>query len=243
MSNHQDPFISLHVPQPPFKGAILVEPHAHAAEVSGCSYLPAAELVALVARHGYGAVVITDHYLARLTDTQKGREAFRRGYLLAKAAGDACGIAVLPGMELRFDAYGINDFLVYLPDPACYARLRDIASLSPERFRRVADEEGLLVYQAHPFRTGQTVQPPAYLHGIEVHNGNPNHDSHNEQALAYAKAHGLAMVAGSDLHGEHGVHRGGIWVPPEAIASPKAFVAHLRATPQPPLFCPPLPAV
>ncbi len=225
------------VPLAPFEGAVLVETHAHTAEVSECSALPAEELVRLVAEHGYGAVVITDHNVPGGTRTPKDALYFAHGFELAHQAGERYGITVLPGMELRFDSEGYNDFLVFLPDVACY-ELLDLPGMGPQKFKQFADERGMLIYQAHPFRPYLFVEPPEVLHGIEVHNGNPNHDSRNHLAREYAEKHGLAMISGSDLHETHGVRQGGIWVPREAIASPAAFVEYLRAVPRPAMFLP-----
>ena len=223
--------------QPPFTGAVLLETHAHTAEISMCSELSAAQLVRLVAEHGYGAVVITDHFLAGQTETLAQRNAFARGYRLALAAGEAWGIAVLPGMELRFAGEGVEDYLVFLPDPELMVSLPGLTAMTPSSFRDLADAQGMLVYQAHPFRPGQRAASPKALHGVEVHNGNPNHNSANARALAYAQRHGLAMLSGSDLHEARGVRRGGIWVPREAL-TPSTFVAYLRAHPSPHLFLP-----
>ena len=216
----------------PFPGAVLVETHAHTAEVSACCWLPATETVRAVAEYGYGAVVITDHNVPGSTRTAKQCERFARGYELARRAGERLGVAVLPGMELRFDSEGYNDFLVYLPDPALYA-LRGLPAMGLRAFKRLADERGMLVYQAHPFRSYVFVEPPEALHGVEVHNGNPRQTNHNALALAYAEEHGLAMLSGSDVHQEGDPGRGGVWAPREAIASPAAFVEYLRATPRP----------
>ena len=217
---------------PPFSGAVLVETHAHTAEVSDCCRLPAKETVRAVAERGYGAVVITDHNVPGRTRTAKQCARFARGYELALRAGERLGVTVLPGMELRFDSEGYNDFLVYLPDPALYA-LRGLPAMGPSAFKRLADERGMLVYQAHPFRPYLFAEPPEALHGVEVYNGNPRHTSRNALALAYAEEHGLAMLSGSDVHQEGDPGRGGIWAPKEAVASPAAFVAYLRATPRP----------
>jgi len=216
----------------PFPGAILVETHAHTAEISACCKLPAKEMVAAVAQRGYAAVVITDHNVPGSTRSAKQCARFARGYELARRAGKKLGITVLPGMELRFASQGYNDFLVYLPDPALY-KLRGLPEMKPLAFKRLADERGMRVYQAHPFRPYLSVEPPEILHGVEVHNGNPRHTNRNALALAYAQEHGLAMLSGSDVHQAHDPGHGGIWVPKEAIASPAAFVEYLRATPQP----------
>ena len=45
--------------------------------------------------------------------------------------------------------------------------------------------------QAHPFRTGLTREDPALLDGVEVFNGNARHDSHNDDALRFARENGL----------------------------------------------------
>ncbi|MCL2545433.1 MAG: PHP domain-containing protein [Clostridia bacterium] len=218
--------------EPPFPGAVLVETHAHTAEVSACCMLRAKETVRAAAERGYAAVVITDHNVPGRTRTAKQCASFARGYELARRAGERLGVAVLPGMELRFDSQGYNDFLVYLPDPALCG-LRGLPAMGPRAFKRLADERGMLVYQAHPFRPYLFVEPPEVLHGVEVHNGNPRHTNRNALALAYAQAHGLAMLSGSDIHQQGDAGHGGIWTPKEAIASPAAFVEYLRATPCP----------
>jgi len=210
----------------------LVETHAHTAEISPCSHLPARRLARLAAENGYGALVVTDHNLSGRTRTAGQCAAFARGYELARRAGEKLGLTVLPGMELRFETHGCNDFLVFLPDPALYA-LRGLPAMDPRAFKRLADERGMLVYQAHPFRPGLSAEPPEALHGVEVYNGNPRHESRNALARAYAREHGLAMLSGSDVHQEGDAGRGGIWAPKEALASPGAFVEYLRATPRP----------
>ncbi len=218
-------------PLPPFPGAVLVEPHAHTAEVSQCSNLPAHTLVALVKANGYGAVVVTDHLLPH-TD----RAHLADGYRRACDAGAALGVAVLPGLELRYRGVGIEDFLIYLPDPALYAALPDLTALSPKRLYSLAEQAGFLVYQAHPFRAMMRQAPPEYLHGVEAHNGNPHHNSHNDRAMALAQEKHLRTLSGSDLHELYGAGLGGIWVPPDAL-TPATFVTYLRST-QPALYMP-----
>lgn len=216
----------------------LVETHAHTSEVSECSELPARELVRLHKEAGYDAVVITDHYLHGATSSDKQRRRFMRGYELAKEAGDELGIVVLPGMELRFNDGGWDDFLVYLPDPFLYLELKGLTSMRPASFHRLAKDHGLLVYQAHPYRSYLNGPAPAdTLDGIEVHNGNPDQRNNNHKALEFAQAHGLREISGSDVHTSYGLCRGGIYVPKEAL-TPVGFVAYLRKTPHPAFYHP-----
>lgn len=215
-------------------GKYLVETHAHTSEVSACSELTARELVRLHQAAGYDALVVTDHYLPGEVRTEEDRDWFMQGYLHAKAAGDACGLVVLPGMELRFaDHQAFEDFLVFLPDPGLYRSLQGLSEMGLERFYGLAGREGLLVYQAHPFRSYHRHPAPAlFLDGVEVFNGNPTQQNHNPKAMAYAQKHGLRRLSGSDVHAAHGVGRGGIYVPGEAL-SPGGLVEYLRNTPEP----------
>ena len=71
-------------------------------------------------------------------------------------------------------------------------------------------------------------------------NANPRHDSHNEQALAFALRHGLRQTAGSDTHMAEDVGRAGLWLPrlprtppgwrPAARPGSRAAVRRLRDT-------------
>ena len=80
-------------------------------------------------------------------------------------------------------------------------RLGDLAHLTLPQLREKVHStpDGLLI-QAHPFRGYVKCQDAALLDGVEVFNGNPRHDSHNDRALAFAQANHLLMTAGSDVH-------------------------------------------
>jgi fido (protein-threonine AMPylation protein) len=69
-------------------------------------------------------------------------------------------------------------------------------------FYELAKEDQLLIAQAHPFRAGCTLADTAFLHGIEVFNGNPRHQSRNELAWEVAEKEGLIPLWGSDFHRE-----------------------------------------
>ena len=182
-----------------------IDLHVHTSEVSLCGKLSAHETMRLYKEKGYDAVVITNHYnsdTARHYETV-GRSDFfnvyREGYLLAKEEGEALGIRVFNGYEIRFDG-SFNDYLVYgLPDELA-RNFRWICSMSSRDFSVLSKENGMLFYQAHPFRNHMTIQPPDILFGIEIKNGNPRHDSRNDVAAAWAEKYGLHKIAGSDCH-------------------------------------------
>ena len=77
-------------------------------------------------------------------------------------------------------------------------------------FRKLATEHSILIFQAHPFRPGLTREDPQYLDGVEVLNGNPRHDSHNDLAANFAEVNHLYISAGSDCHRLEDVGRSGI---------------------------------
>lgn len=195
-----------------------IELHAHTSEVSSCGVLTAAELVQRVAAAGYDAIVITDHLIAgrnaRLRLAQ--RAAFQlSGYLAAKAEAEKLGLEVILGAEARI-AGGDEDFLIYglLEEqvPALITLVDRAASI--EELHAGTQAMNLLLIQAHPFRRGLRAMPLRHLDGIEVYNGNPRHDSHNDQALRYARSvPGLIMVSGSDAHQSEDIARGGILAP------------------------------
>ena len=182
-----------------------IDLHVHTSEVSLCGKLSAHDTMALYKEKGYDAVVITNHFN---NDTARhyanlGKPDFFRvykdAYLLAKAEGEALGIRVFNGCEIRFDE-NYNDYLVYgLPDEIA-ADFERICKMSSREFSELCKANGALFYQAHPFRNHMTVQNPAILFGIEIKNGNPRHDSRNDIAAAWAEKYGLHKIAGSDCH-------------------------------------------
>lgn len=182
-----------------------IDLHVHSSEISPCGKLTAKETVELYAEAGYGAIVLTNHFNRDVANhlSRRGRfdfdKAYHDGYLLAKEAGDACGLTVLCGYELRFDGSS-NDYLVFGMSREIAANWDAICRMGAGDFGRFAREEGMLFYQAHPFRNNMKVVDPRCLFGMEVKNGNPRHDSRNDIADEWAKKFGLHRIAGSDCH-------------------------------------------
>lgn len=211
---------------------VLLESHAHTMEGSRCGRLSAGTLIDTLAAHGYGAVVITDHFEPGLRTNAQARDAFLDGWRKAGAAGEEKGVTVLPGMEIRFKDRP-EDYLVYGMEEADFATLPDnVCEAGLSEFHVLAREKGWLVYQAHPFRPKQLPANPAFLEGMEVFNGNPRHESQNRMAGKYAMLHNLRTIAGSDIHRPGDVGIVGLLVPRDAL-TPKGFSKWLSATPHP----------
>lgn len=163
----------------------------------------------------FDAVVITDHFLVG-DNWYYGTggdmaDAFLEGYRRVKKVAEGTALRVLLGMELRLPGE-TDDLLVYGVDEEIAraverAQLRDLRQM-----RKWADDNGLYVCQAHPFRWGGRPVGEKYLDGVEIFNGSRRNQSHNERALAYALKKPVRRQAGSDCHHEDEIGMAGIEV-------------------------------
>ncbi len=182
-----------------------IDLHVHSSEVSQCGKLSAQETVRLYKEAGFDAIVLSNHFNRDTAEhfARHGQPDFNavyhEGYQIAKDAGDACGLTVLCGYELRFDGSN-NDYLVFGMSRELAADWDTLFRIGPGAFGRLAREQGILFYQAHPFRNHMKIIDPAYLFGMEVKNGNPRHDSRNDIAAFWAEKFGLHKIGGSDCH-------------------------------------------
>lgn len=213
----------------------LLETHAHTSEVSRCAQAPAANVVSAYEAAGYDGIVITDHMsggsVGRLKNSSWDEKVdyFLNGYKEAKKAAESSGkgLTVLLGMELCFNK-SQNDYLVYGIDEDFLRRSGDLTALNLKSFRQIADENGLIVFQAHPFRVGMSVADYRLLDGIEVYNGNSSHNSSNDVAEFWADKYGLLKSSGSDYHGMWGMKPGGIYFN-SPVKTNAELIAALRA--------------
>ncbi len=201
-----------------------IELHLHTKESSHCGQVPAQDALREYHRRGYGAVVITDHYSRReagfwpYSHHRERVDGFLKGYRAAKELEQELGVVVLLGAELRFDESNENDYLVYGLDEEFFYSHPELEDLRFEDFLAILPETALL-YQAHPFRNGNTVVDPKHLFGIEVFNGHSGHDSRNLIALSWARLHRLHAISGSDAHRPHILCSGGILADREVKSS------------------------
>jgi hypothetical protein len=196
----------------------LFETHAHTSEVSRCAQIPAAKVIADYESAGYDGIVITDHMNEGSIGRLKNRpwdekvDFFINGYNKALEAAERSGkgMTVLLGAEVCFDK-DPNDYLVFGISEDFLRRCGDLTSLGLKNFRKIADENNLLIFQAHPFRVSMAVTDYRILDGIEVYNGNSSHNSNNDAAMFWADKYSLLKSSGSDFHGMWGMKPGGIY--------------------------------
>ncbi len=201
-------------------GTYLYETHCHTSQVSRCGELPAETVVRNYIDAGYSGIIVTDHF-SRVFQQAKMRpdatwdekiDFFLTGYQAAadEAARLKPEFKVLFGLELRLDCDSDNDFLIYGADDAFLRAHPNILQMNFEDMAACVHQAGLLIVQAHPFRECMTIVDWNLLDGVEVFNGNPNHESNNPIADAWAERHHLLKTSGSDYHGEWGAKKGGI---------------------------------
>lgn len=179
--------------------------HIHTKETSNCGHIEAREIAAAYKRLGYDGICVTDHlqsgYLDRLNcrdDWQAYVDLHMRGYREAKKAGDALGLTVMLGIELRFPE-NESDYLIYGIDEAWLRANPYICDMNHESFFKKFGGE-VLIIQAHPYRNCDEVFCDC-VHGLEIINCNPRHDSRNELALKLARENPrLLRLCGSDTH-------------------------------------------
>jgi predicted metal-dependent phosphoesterase TrpH len=179
--------------------------------------VPAVTGVRLYHEAGYTGIIVTDHYSRRFfkihpfSKWERRIDFFLKGYRSAFAEGERLGMDIQLGMELRFDE-NPNDYLVYGISEEFLKSHKKLYRLGLKGFRKLIAGSGIVIVQAHPFRTNMVTAAPELIDGVEVYNGNPRHDSANHLAEKYAREHGLKMLSGSDFHQPVDAGRGGIIV-------------------------------
>lgn len=192
------------------------EMHCHSGNVSSCAHATAEEIIEKYVEAGYSTLVSTEHinpwtFPRELEGKSWKRklEYFMNGYNKLVEAADG-KINVLLGAEIRFMRENNSDYLVYgltedflrdLGDP----RHMNIYTLAP-----LIRENGMMIFQAHPFRPSMMVTDPYLLDGIEIANLSPWHESYNDIAEAWAKRNSLIGISGTDFHDSNHTPLGGI---------------------------------
>ncbi|HOJ35769.1 MAG: PHP domain-containing protein [Clostridiales bacterium] len=212
----------------------LYEMHLHTSEVSGCGRVSGADSAVFYKEKGYAGIIVTDHMVPRAfrgmedASWDEKVDRFMEGYKKAVQAAKDENFDVILSMELRFMSESENDYLIYGFTEEWLRNNPEPYNLTLKQFKKIADENGFLIYQAHPFRDHMTVVDPKYLHGIEVHNGHHGHDSRNPIAEAWAELHGLPQSSGSDYHYLEHLARGGMLFY-ERIRTPQDLVKQLKS--------------
>ncbi len=202
-----------------------VDTHVHTKEVSRCGRVDAKTIVNTYKSLGYGGIIITDHFnpyafkkIAGESWKEKA-EKFLSGYRAAKSEGEKAGLEVYLGMEIK-TTENDNEFLLYGFDENFIFENENLFLKPIAEIKKIADENNLVLIQAHPFRIMCHAVPSEIVHGVEVFNGHFGHNSSNEMAKKLWEVKGGIATSGSDCHDLCAAGNGGIIFPekPENIA-------------------------
>ncbi len=178
------------------------ELHVHTSPVSKCADFLPEEVVRRYAEAGVDSIVITNH-LSPFFFSKNGRgaEFYLNDYYKAKVAGDALGINVILGAEIRFEE-NANDYLVYgISEDDIEKMISYIPKTLADFYKEFKNDKNVIL-QAHPFRSreGGAVAPVEYIDGIETFNLHPGHNSGPGFSTRFAKENGLLVCGGTDYH-------------------------------------------
>ena len=181
------------------------EAHLHTNETSKCGHVNAADQVKTYKENGYTGICVTDHlnvdtfkYFGDPEDWKEFIDKFLVGYHNAKKAGEECGLEVILGIELRFPENN-NDYLVYGIDEQWLYDHPFVNRMSHKEFFNTYGNEVLIIH-AHPYRENKERFFDS-VHGLEVVNCNPRHDSDDKRALQFALNNPRYIrTCGSDAH-------------------------------------------
>lgn len=191
------------------------ELHCHSNDISQCARVNTKEIIDTFVNGGYSTLVLANHLNKYTMDVvcPNDWEGFVNKYYDAyeKLKNDAKGkLNILFGAELRFNE-NCNDYLLFGLTKEFLLAHSEIFTLNPEGFHKLAQENGILFIQAHPFRNGMTVIYPGHLDGVEVFNGHMGHDSRNDIATQWAEKFNLIKTSGTDYHYITSPANGGIF--------------------------------
>lgn len=166
---------------------------------------------------GYNGVIVTNHYFkpyfnslpASLTWEEKVKR-YWFGYEAAHIAAKEMDFLVLPGAEITF-FYHMNDYLLFGLTERFLIENPELFNWNIYDLYRKVKENGLMLFQAHPFRTNLMYRTPNHLiDGMEIYNGSKKYNPYIEKTAAYINKNGLRSISGSDFHTMEGIARGGI---------------------------------
>ena len=206
-----------------------IDPHVHSLGISMCSDVDCKEIVDEKLRLGYEGAILTNHCQRWYYEQQEHADFIHRliaEYERGVAYAQSKNFQLWLGIEVTIDDPHYADWLLYGVTKEFLQQTPCLYNLTQEALFRLCEEHGVLMVQAHPFRTGHSPCDPKFMHGVEL---NCNHrDLGNVGRVeAFAKEHGLLITCGTDYHHFTHSYHGGMFAP-RGCASSKEFVEHIK---------------
>lgn len=196
--------------------------HLHTSPCSKCGAMSPEELCRALKENGYQGAVLTNHFLHGNTGIERSLpwqefvRAYENDYIACQEAAKEYDLDILFGIEevvipgLEILCYGITPSVLY-NNP-------QLQNCSIDEWTKIMRQNGVVLIQAHPFRTADYIPNPGplpieYYDGVEVYNKGNGSDEMNKQAMEYAEAHShLLRTSSADAHSCDRVPFGGIMV-------------------------------
>ncbi len=210
-----------------------IEMHAHCSGASYCADVTDQQFIADMNKNGIQAFLLVNHvhrgfdkypgntykekvdyYLSRFDDLdtlakQNGMKAFLGAEVVTLTED---------GKHQEFIIVGFDRVFLYKHDL--------VNKVNQEQLFEIANKNGLFMYQAHPFRTGEKTGNPNFMHGAEGLNGHFHHDNNNEKALKFCEKNSLKIIVGNDYH-HHNQPLVGWLVLPDDISNERQLARYL----------------
>ena len=194
--------------------------HLHTTPCSLCGNMTAEELCKSLKENGYSGAVITNHFyhgntgIDRNLPWDKFVKAYEDDYIQCKNEAEKYDLDILFGIEevvepgLEILCYGVTPKVLY-DNPS-------LQNCSAVEFVDVMRQNGVVLIQAHPFRTADYIPNPGplpleYYDGVEIFNYGNRTNEMNLQAQEYANANPhLLKTSSAEAHSSDRVAFGGI---------------------------------
>jgi len=117
------------------------------------------------------------------------------------------------GIEVASEPNHGRELLIYGVEPDFILKHVSIYDYTSEELYRVVKNEGGIVVQAHPYRTGGSLMDIKYLDGVEINCHPIYKKSDSAEMIEIAKREGLALTCGGDYHHDTYRCKCGMYVP------------------------------
>lgn len=219
------------------------ETHLHTIRGSGCGKVSARKIAKVYSKADYKGIIYTNHFNLACFENEypcKKNNWVKRYVNEFKRLKSFCavyGIKVLMGLELslngqekRFRRPQYSEILLYGISPEQVLEYGlSLINQSQKSLFELAEKKGWIIVQSHPFRGNVVPLDFSLLHGLEVFNGNPRHDNHNEKAEEMAERFKLIKTSGSDFHQKNDIGCGMYFHDEVRIDTESDFAQALRS--------------
>ena len=195
-----------------------IEMHCHPYGGSNCANGDNLLMVQKYKEKGYNAIVATTHfdtnyYLGYPGVSHKDKvDYFFKVYDDFKKIANENGLKTFFGAEIRCIPTRTEYMLLGFDRNFLYDNI-PLFLYPQQTLFEIAQKNGFLMYQTHPYRTNVVAGFPEYMHGAESFNGHYHHANNNDKAREFCAQNGLICLSGTDYHHDDQPITAGIIVP------------------------------